>query len=1173
MKRTILLYILSFILSTITINSYAQETIPYSFDFSDEEIFNRDWTILDLNEGSSWGLNDQQEVVYKFDKSLPGDDWLFTPGLQLTKGKAYKLSFLIKTERPYRMEKEKLKVTIGNEKTPEVQTIELFKDENCIISYYATKEASFSVSESGIWYIGFYCYSGAWEGNLYIKQIDITTEATYPAPINDLKVTAGENGALTANLSWTNPSTNNMGGELSSLSGTKIYRDGALIETLLNTSIGNPVEWTDNNQIEQPGKYVYKVVPFNEDGDALGTPKNVTSPWIGEDTPNAVTDLIATADMQTVSVDFTPPTKGKNDGWVNTQELSYKILRNPGNVTLEEAYKGNIPYMDTVNELASYTYTVIPYNQVGQGNSTISNKVVAGTAKDIPYSESFDTSESFDLFTSIDGKGDRNWSYASTEKAAQYWGGTSPIDMWLITPRLNLQTNKNYKLTFYTRIANARYAENTKILKITLGQGATIESQNQILKDEIIVDYAIYEKQEIRFFVKEDGFWNIGFNCFGDTNYETIYIDDISVEEEELTPEKVSDLTVLPEENGVLAATISWKNSALSAAGSPINFLSKVELYRGTELLNTFDNPELGAEESYIDTELPEAGKYTYKVISYIGDKAGEEATVSSPWIGADVPGAITDLNITVEGENVTINFTPPVTGENDGWIDLTSLNYLIVRNPGEVILEEAYKGALPYIDNIEELNGYTYTITPCSSAGTGSPTTSERIVAGGGKNIPFNEDFEQKENTEFFTIIDGNEDNYKWHWTDWPKSVSPKMEYYGGDSADEWLITPNLKLKANQKYKLSFLTKLDFATSPDYTRTLKVTIGEGNTADEQNHILMSDIKVDYALYRTQEVIFQVDKDGYWNIGINCYQETSSSSSIYIDDIAVEEINMPAGVTELNATPDENGALAVTVSWMNTTVSDTGLPINRLTKAELYKGTQLLQTFNDPIPGVKETYIDDSIEEPGKYQYKVITYIDQYISPETFIETEWVGPDTPNPVTELTCTISDDPSTVILSFKAPTNGINNGWINPDDLHYKIVRSPDEVILTDNLKETTLIDNEQKPFGTYRYTITAIADGKTSAETVSDPIEAGVNPDRISPDNRQSQLYYDTQKESLIVPTDGSIKRILIFNVAGTLIMGVEDVTDNVSLSKLPTGIYIIQAYDGKTIQQIKISKL
>ena len=184
-----------------------------------------------------------------------------------------------------------------------------------------------------------------------------------------------------------------------------------------------------------------------------------------------------------------------------------------------------------------------------------------------------------------------------------------------------------------------------------------------------------------------------------------------------------------------------------------------------------------------------------------------------------------------------------------------------------------------------------------------------------------------------------------------------------------------------------------------------------------------------------------------------------------------------------------------------------------------------------------------------------------------------MGPDTPNPVTELTCTISDDPSTVILSFKAPTNGINNGWINPDDLHYKIVRSPDEVILTDNLKETTLIDNEQKPFGTYRYTITAIADGKTSAETVSDPIEAGVNPDRISPDNRQSQLYYDTQKESLIVPTDGSIKRILIFNVAGTLIMGVEDVTDNVSLSKLPTGIYIIQAYDGKTIQQIKISKL
>lgn len=54
-----------------------------------------------------------------------------------------------------------------------------------------------------------------------------------------------------------------------------------------------------------------------------------------------------------------------------------------------------------------------------------SNKVVAGGAKELPYSESFDTESSLDLFTILSANGDNStWKYESSKKMVQYWGGS-----------------------------------------------------------------------------------------------------------------------------------------------------------------------------------------------------------------------------------------------------------------------------------------------------------------------------------------------------------------------------------------------------------------------------------------------------------------------------------------------------------------------------------------------------------------------------------------------------------------------------------------------------------------------------------------------------------------------------------------------------------------------------
>ena len=76
-------------------------------------------------------------------------------------------------------------------------------------------------------------------------------------------------------------------------------------------------------------------------------------------------------------------------------------------------------------------------------------------ANEVLYSESFDTESSLDGFTILDGNNDgRTWSYYSSKKMVQYWGGDE-ADEWLFMPEMNLEAGTNYKLRFKTGLENA----------------------------------------------------------------------------------------------------------------------------------------------------------------------------------------------------------------------------------------------------------------------------------------------------------------------------------------------------------------------------------------------------------------------------------------------------------------------------------------------------------------------------------------------------------------------------------------------------------------------------------------------------------------------------------------------------------------------------------------------
>ena len=106
----------------------------------------------------------------------------------------------------------------------------------------------------------------------------VPAEASAPQKVQNLKLTRGEQGELTAKLEWDNPSkTYGRGGTLEDLDSIIIYRDGVEVHRIANPVIGGHETWTDN--LPERGYYTYKFVPVMTWGMATAVPSRHILAW------------------------------------------------------------------------------------------------------------------------------------------------------------------------------------------------------------------------------------------------------------------------------------------------------------------------------------------------------------------------------------------------------------------------------------------------------------------------------------------------------------------------------------------------------------------------------------------------------------------------------------------------------------------------------------------------------------------------------------------------------------------------------------------------------------------------------------------------------------------------------------------------------------------------------
>ena len=196
---------------------------------------------------------------------------------------------------------------------------------------------------------------------------------------------------------------------------------------------------------------------------------------------------------------------------------------------------------------------------------------------------------------------------------------------------------------------------------------------------------------------------------------------------------------------------------------------------------------------------------------------------------------------------------------------------------------------------------------------------------------------------------------------------------------------------------------------------------------------------------------------------------------MYIPYFTADSRTAPAQVVDLTATPDEKGALKATLQWTNPSKQWNKDALTKLAEVLVYRKDKgettpvaTLPASDDKI-GQQMTWTDDNAAK-GINTYYVVACSEKGVKGVKDSVRVYCGEDTPGAVGELT--VSKHEAGLKVAWKAPTEGKNNGFVDPANIKYDVKRIPDEKIVATDLTTTEFEDNDLGDMQMYYYEVKA-----------------------------------------------------------------------------------------------------
>jgi hypothetical protein len=565
-----------------------------------------------------------------------------------------------------------------------------------------------------------------------------------PAAVDDLKANFAE-ASLSGSIDFTLPVTTFAGAPLSGDLHYVVTQNEVSIrsgDAAAGTQLSLPIT------VSTDGDYRFTVTVSNSVGNS---PVAMVEQWIGYDIPAAVTNLkLAKTDTPNkVKLTWTAVNSTVHNGYINSEEVRYKVVRQPGNVVVAES-QAETSFEETLPadaELTTYYYDVYALNNNYSSLATKSNALSIGVAS-LPFLETFDEN-GIDLFYVVDANGDGfTWTYDPTWEAARirYSSAnnyTAPKDDWLFAPLVSLQNDRLYHFSFDTRCYMSSEPER---VEVKLGKAQSVEAMTQVVFPVTTVsndELATYDKYIT---VAENGNYSFGIHACSLADKMYLYVDNVEISEGPLlgTPAAVTNVKAKAGDDGELTATLTFNAPTQTVEGGSLSEISKITVSRNNTVVKTFSSPTPGEALTFEDNNAKQ-GNNTYTIICENSVGTGFSAS-TTVFVGHDYPGLVSNVRAVDNNGTVTITWDAPTKGANGGYFDADALTYIVVRANDEAIIANKIK-ALTANDANPPLGGYqqeffAYYVYAVSPAGIGNGLMSNIVPVGEAFAMPFKESF-----------------------------------------------------------------------------------------------------------------------------------------------------------------------------------------------------------------------------------------------------------------------------------------------------------------------------------------------------------------------------------------------------------------------------------------------
>lgn len=363
--------------------------VPWTASITREEDLYQ-FQVIDVNkDGYTWGIYQQNILICWADNSNHPDDWIFTPGLRLEKGKLYtfKADFRCynNTTRT-----DWYEVMVGTEAQPESMTLTL-QEPKPATKEFVTEEYEFVPQEDGVYYFGVHSCAPNPVSGFYMRNISVSGPASAITPeAPEMTVMTDLDGTTSADITVVAPSTNRAGEPLTSLSTLSLYRDNVLISTQSSVKPGQ--KYSFNDAPDEAGVHEYKAVATGPTGTGKPSVKNV---YIGVNLAATPTGAVATETSDgTVTVTWNPVTTDQDGNFIRPEFVTYYLLELDGEnqIAIAEDLTDTSYTFEAVKDGEPQQfkqYGVAAKTTAGYSKGVLTQQIPVGKPLTLPYAESF----------------------------------------------------------------------------------------------------------------------------------------------------------------------------------------------------------------------------------------------------------------------------------------------------------------------------------------------------------------------------------------------------------------------------------------------------------------------------------------------------------------------------------------------------------------------------------------------------------------------------------------------------------------------------------------------------------------------------------------------------------------------------------------------------------------